>query len=148
MKHCSRSYRERAQELKKWRPSQFEEEAMKSLVFCHLIFHISAKGQRISNETGQWESLGDLCRRPGCNQKLLLPDGSLGKRPLGFSQFLHICTSRKALPPPVSQQASSVQRPSKCHKKCSCASNSFLQNKKRNFACILYWFCYPHCTQP
>lgn len=72
------------------------------------------------------KTLGDLCGRPGCNQKLLLPDGSLGKRPLGFSQLRHACTSQKALPPPVRQQASSVQRPSISHRKCSCASNWFL----------------------
>lgn len=71
------------------------------------------------------KSLNDLCGRPGCTQKLLLLDGPLGQRPLGCSQLLHTCTSQKALPPPVPQQASSTQRPSKSHQKYSCASNWF-----------------------
>lgn len=69
-----------------------------------------------------FKSLGNQCGRPGCNQKLLLTDGCLGKRPLYVSQFLQTQTSQKALPPPIPQHASSVQRPRKSHKKCSYVS--------------------------
>lgn len=137
-KHCFCSYREWAGELKneglhglRKRPWRAWFSAILSSTSVPRGKELVTRDRPVTIQIKALKYLGNLCGRPGCNQKLLLPDGSLGKRLLGFSQ--HTCTSRKALPPPASQQASSVQRPSKSHQTCSCASNWFLQNKKRNF---------------
>jgi len=143
MKHCSCSYREWAGELKneglhalRKRPWRAWFSAIFSFTSAPRGKELATRDRPVTIQIKALKSLGDLCARPGCNQKLLLPDGSSGKRPLGFSQLLHAYTSQKALPPLVSHQASSVQTSSKSHKKCSCVSNWFLCNKERNFACI------------